>query len=54
MAKTSLTPGGNEADSPAPFLRPWPATGYDAKILGVYDPYIGYDAEFHISGLNGK
>jgi hypothetical protein len=40
-----FTPVGNSADLPEPFLRPLPAKGYDAKILGVYDPYLGYDAE---------
>ena len=45
MAKTSFMLVGNEADSPEPFLRPLPATGDEAKILGVYDPYLGYDAE---------
>jgi hypothetical protein len=35
MARTSFTSVGSEADSPEPILRPLPATGYDAKILGV-------------------
>jgi hypothetical protein len=39
------TPVGSEADSPAPLLRPLPATGHDVKILGAYDPDLGYDAE---------
>jgi hypothetical protein len=36
---------GNEADSPEPFLRPLPAAGDEANILGVSDPSLGYDAE---------
>ena len=45
MAKTSFMLVGNEAGSPEPFLRPLPATGDDANILGVYDPSLGYNAE---------
>jgi hypothetical protein len=45
MATTSLTSVGSEADSPAPLLRPSPATGHDAEKLEVYDPDLGYDAE---------
>jgi hypothetical protein len=45
MAKTSFTYLGNSADSPAPPLRPSPATGHAAEILDVEDPYLGYDAE---------
>ena|SRR5882724_4945344 len=45
MATTSLTLVGHSAGSPAPLLRPLPATGQDAEILGVEDPYVGYDAE---------
>jgi hypothetical protein len=35
MAKTFFMLVGNEAGSPEPLPRPLPATGYDAKILGV-------------------
>src|SRR6266850_6213216 len=45
MATTSLTLVGHFAGSPEPILRPSPATGHDAEILGVEDPYVGYDAE---------
>jgi hypothetical protein len=54
MARTSFTPVGISAGSPEPSLRPSPATGHDAEILGVYDPDLGYDAEiFHISSPHG-
>jgi hypothetical protein len=33
MAKASLTPAGSDADSPAPPLRPSPATGHAADML---------------------
>jgi hypothetical protein len=42
---TPFTLVGNSADSPAPPLRPSPATGHAAEILDVEDPYLGYDAE---------
>jgi hypothetical protein len=42
---TSLTSVGSLADSPAPPLRPSPATGHAAEILDGYDPYLGYNAE---------
>jgi hypothetical protein len=45
MATTSLASVGNSADLPEPLLRPSPATGHDAEILDVYNPYLGYDAE---------
>jgi Lipocalin-like domain len=45
MAMTSLTLVGHSAGFPEPILRPSPATGHDAEILDVYDPYLGYDAE---------
>jgi hypothetical protein len=45
MANTSFTSVGNCADSPEPLLRPSPAMGHDAEILGVCDPDLGYDAE---------
>jgi hypothetical protein len=45
MATTSLTLVGNSADSPEPIRRPPPATGHDAEILDVYDPYVGYNDE---------
>jgi hypothetical protein len=45
MAKTSFTSVGSLADSPAPLLRPSPATGYAAEILDVDDPDLGYDAD---------
>jgi len=38
MAMTSLTLAGHGADSPAPLLRPSPATGHEADMLDVYDP----------------
>jgi hypothetical protein len=44
-ANTSLTLVGNSADSPAPPLRPSPATGHAAEILDVSDPSLGYYAE---------
>jgi hypothetical protein len=51
---TSFTPVGISAGSPEPSLRPSPATGHNAEILGVYDPDLGYDAEiFHISSPHG-
>jgi SnoaL-like domain len=45
MAKTSFTSVGSLADSPAPLLRPSPATDYAAEILDVDDPDLGYDAD---------
>jgi hypothetical protein len=45
MAMTSFMLVGNAADSPAPLLRPSPATDHDAEMLGVEDPDLGYDAE---------
>ncbi len=45
MAKTSLTPVGNCADSPELILRPSPATGHAAAILDLEDPDLRYDAE---------
>src|SRR5262249_21554013 len=45
MAKASFTSVGNSADSPAPPLRPSPATGHAAEILDASDPYLGYDAD---------
>jgi hypothetical protein len=42
---TSLTVVGNSTDSPEPILSPFPATGHDAEILDVEDPYLSYDAE---------
>jgi hypothetical protein len=44
MARTSFTSVGNCADSPEPILRLLPIMGYAANILGVSDPYLGYDA----------
>ena len=35
MAKTSFTLVGSEANSPAPLLRPSPATGHDAEKFDV-------------------
>ncbi len=55
MATTPFTLVGNSADSPEPILRPSPASGHDAEILDVEDPYLGYDAEkFRISSPNGR
>jgi hypothetical protein len=45
MARTSFTSVGSEADSPAPLLRPSPATDHDAETLDVEDPDLGYNAE---------
>jgi hypothetical protein len=45
MARTSCTSVGSSADSPAPPLRPSPATGHAAEILDGEDPYLRYDAE---------
>jgi predicted dehydrogenase len=45
MATASFTSVGNCPDSPQPILRPSPATGHDADMLDVEDPYLGYDAE---------
>jgi hypothetical protein len=45
MAKASFTRVGNSADSPEPLRRPLLTTGDDAKILGIYDPHLGYGAE---------
>jgi hypothetical protein len=45
MAMTSWTSVGSDAGSPEPIRRPSPATGHEAEILDVYDPYLGYDAE---------
>jgi hypothetical protein len=45
MDTTSLTSVGSEADSPAPLLRPSPATDHDAEELAVSDPDFGYYAE---------
>jgi hypothetical protein len=42
---TPFTPVGNCADSPAPLLRPSPATADEAEKLAVSDPDFGYDAE---------
>jgi hypothetical protein len=36
---------GCDADSPAPLLRPSPATDHDAEKLDVEDPDLDYDAE---------
>jgi hypothetical protein len=42
--KSWFTSVGNSADSPEPLLKPSPATGHVAEILGVYDPDLGYYA----------
>ena len=44
MPPTSFTLVGNSGDSPAPLLRPSPATGHVAEILNASDPDLGYDA----------
>jgi len=44
MATTSLS-AGSDAGSPELIRRPSPATGREAEILDVEDPYLGYDAE---------
>jgi hypothetical protein len=36
---------GSSADSLEPILRPSPATSYDAEMLDVEDPDLGYDDE---------
>jgi hypothetical protein len=43
--RTSFTSVGSQADSPAPIRRPSPATGHEAEILDVDNPYLSYDAE---------
>jgi hypothetical protein len=48
-ATAPLTLVGSSADAPAPLLRPSPATGYEAEILDVYDPSLGYDTEHILS-----
>jgi hypothetical protein len=35
----------NATDTPAPLLRPSPATDHDAEKLDVEDPDVGYDAD---------
>jgi hypothetical protein len=45
MATTSSTLVGNSTDSPELVLRPSLATGHDADILDVSDPYLSDDAE---------
>jgi hypothetical protein len=42
---TSFMSVGNSADSPAPLLRPSPATGHEADMRDVSDPDVGDDAE---------
>lgn len=45
MATTSLTSVGNSAGSPDLIVRPSPATGHEADMLGVEDSDLVYDAE---------
>jgi hypothetical protein len=45
MVTTSLALMGICPDSPAPLLRPSPATGHDAAMCDVEDPDLGYDAD---------
>jgi hypothetical protein len=45
MATTSSTLVGNSADSHELVLRPSFATGHDADILDVSNPYLSDDAE---------
>jgi hypothetical protein len=45
MATTFFTLVGNSADSPAPLLRPSPATSHDAEMGEVEGLDLGYDAD---------
>ena len=45
MSTTPLTLVGYAADALAPLLTPSPTASHEAKILDVYAPDLGYDAE---------